>query len=99
RDGHVTGVQTCALPIYHFKLVTEGFRVPPGQVYQAIESPRGELGVHAVSDGTTRPYRVHYREPSFVNLQAIPALAEGGLLADVKIGRASWREGGAGGGA
>ncbi|WP_203925078.1 NADH-quinone oxidoreductase subunit D, partial [Rugosimonospora africana] len=55
--------------IHHFKLVTEGFRVPPGQVYVGIESPRGELGVHAVSDGGTRPYRVHYREPSFINLQ------------------------------
>jgi NADH-quinone oxidoreductase subunit D len=75
--------------IHHFKLVTEGFRVPPGQVYVQIESPRGELGVHAVSDGGTRPYRVHYREPSFVNLQAIPAMAEGGMLADVIAGGAS----------
>ena len=75
--------------IHHFKLVTEGFRVPPGQVYVAIEAPRGELGVHAVSAGGTRPYRVHYREPSFVNLQAIPAMAEGGLLADVIAGGAS----------
>jgi NADH-quinone oxidoreductase subunit D len=75
--------------IHHFKLVTEGFRVPPGQVYMAIEGPRGELGVHAVSDGGTRPYRVHYREPSFVNLQALPAMAEGGLIADVIAGGAS----------
>jgi len=75
--------------IHHFKLVTEGFRVPPGQVYVAIEHPRGELGVHAVSDGGTHPYRVHYRDPSFVNLQAIPALAEGALLADVIAGGAS----------
>jgi NADH-quinone oxidoreductase subunit D len=75
--------------IHHFKLVTEGFRVPAGQVYVQIESPRGELGIHAVSDGGTRPYRVHYREPSFVNLQAIPALAEGGMLADVIAGGAS----------
>jgi NADH-quinone oxidoreductase subunit D len=75
--------------IHHFKLVTEGFRVPPGQVYVAIESPRGELGIHAVSDGGTRPYRVHFREPSFVNLQAIPAIAEGGLIADVIAGGAS----------
>lgn len=75
--------------IHHFKLVTEGFRVPSGQVYVQIESPRGELGIHAVSDGGTRPYRVHYREPSFVNLQAIPAMAEGGLLADVIAGGAS----------
>jgi NADH-quinone oxidoreductase subunit D len=75
--------------IHHFKLVTEGFRVPAGQVYVSLEAPRGELGVHAVSDGGTRPYRVHYREPSFVNLQAIPAMAEGGLLADVIAGGAS----------
>ncbi|GAA1587131.1 NADH-quinone oxidoreductase subunit D [Actinoplanes couchii] len=75
--------------IHHFKLVTEGFRVPPGQVYVGIEHPRGELGVHAVSDGGTHPYRVHYREPSFVNLQAIPAMAEGALLADVIAGGAS----------
>jgi NADH-quinone oxidoreductase subunit D len=75
--------------IHHFKLVTEGFRVPAGQVYVALEGPRGELGVHAVSDGGTRPYRVHFRDPSFVNLQAIPALAEGGLLADVIAGGAS----------
>jgi NADH-quinone oxidoreductase subunit D len=68
--------------IHHFKLVTEGFRVPAGQVYSAIESPRGELGVHAVSDGGTRPFRVHVREPSFVNLQAASAMCEGGLLAD-----------------
>ncbi len=69
--------------IHHFKLVTEGFRVPPGQVYVPIESPRGELGYHVVSDGGTRPWRVHVRDPSFVNLQAAPALTEGGLLADV----------------
>jgi NADH-quinone oxidoreductase subunit D len=75
--------------IHHFKLVTEGFRVPPGQVYVAIEGPRGELGVHAVSDGGTRPYRVHYREPSFINLQGLPAMAEGGLIADVIAGGAS----------
>jgi NADH-quinone oxidoreductase subunit D len=75
--------------IHHFKLVTEGFRVPPGQAYVEIESPRGVLGVHAVSDGGTRPYRVHYREPSFVNLQAVPAISEGGLLADVIAGGAS----------
>jgi len=75
--------------IHHFKLVTEGFRVPAGQVYVPIESPRGELGAHVVSDGGTRPYRVHYREPSFINLQAIPAMAEGGLIADVIAGGAS----------
>jgi NADH-quinone oxidoreductase subunit D len=75
--------------IHHFKLVTEGFRVPAGQVYVALEGPRGELGAHVVSDGGTRPYRVHFRDPSFVNLQAIPAVAEGGLLADVIAGGAS----------
>ncbi|GAC1325065.1 MAG: NADH-quinone oxidoreductase subunit D [Mycobacteriales bacterium] len=69
--------------IHHFKLVTEGFRVPAGQAYTAIESPRGELGTHIVSDGGTRPYRVHVRDPSFVNLQAVPAMTEGGLIADV----------------
>jgi NADH-quinone oxidoreductase subunit D len=69
--------------IHHFKLVTEGFRVPPGQVYAAVESPRGELGVHVVSDGGTRPFRVHLREPSFINTQALPALVEGGMLSDV----------------
>jgi NADH-quinone oxidoreductase subunit D len=75
--------------IHHFKLVTEGFRVPAGQVYVSIEGPRGELGAHTVSDGGTRPYRVHFREPSFINLQAIPAMAEGGLIADVIAGGAS----------
>jgi NADH-quinone oxidoreductase subunit D len=69
--------------IHHFKLVTEGFRVPPGQVYVPIESPRGELGYHLVSDGGTRPMRVHVRDPSFVNLQSMPAMCEGGLVADV----------------
>ena len=69
--------------IHHFKLVTEGFRVPAGQAYTAVESPRGELGVHMVSDGGTRPYRVHYRDPSFTNLQAVAAMCEGGMVADV----------------
>jgi len=69
--------------IHHFKLVTEGFRVPTGQVYQAIESPRGELGVHIVSSGGTRPYRVHFRDPSFTNLQAVAAMSEGGQVADL----------------
>jgi NADH-quinone oxidoreductase subunit D len=68
--------------IHHFKLVTEGFRVPAGQVYSAIESPRGELGVHLVSDGGTRPFRAHVREPSFVNLQSTAAMCEGALIAD-----------------
>ena len=69
--------------IHHFKIVTEGFRVPAGQCYTAVESPRGELGVHMVSDGGTRPYRVHYRDPSFTNLQAVAAMCEGGMVADV----------------
>ncbi|BBZ05386.1 NADH-quinone oxidoreductase subunit D [Mycolicibacterium chitae] len=69
--------------IHHFKLVTEGIRVPAGQCYVAVESPRGELGVHMVSDGGTRPYRVHYRDPSFTNLQAVAAMCEGGMVADL----------------
>ena len=69
--------------IHHFKLVTEGFRVPTGQVYAAVESPRGELGVHLVSDGGTRPYRVHFREPSFNNLQSTSAMCEGSMVADI----------------
>ncbi|MUL79542.1 NADH dehydrogenase (quinone) subunit D [Mycolicibacterium sp. CBMA 226] len=68
--------------IHHFKLVTEGIRVPAGQVYVAVESPRGELGVHLVSDGGTRPYRVHYRDPSFTNLQAVSVMCEGSMVAD-----------------
>jgi NADH-quinone oxidoreductase subunit D len=79
---HIMGQSMEAL-IHHFKLVTEGFRVPAGQAYAAIESPRGELGCHAVSDGGTRPYRVHFRDPSFANLQALPAMCEGGMIADV----------------
>jgi NADH-quinone oxidoreductase subunit D len=75
--------------IHHFKLVTEGFRVPAGQVYQAVESPKGELGVHLVSDGGTRPYRAHFRDPSFNNLQAAAAMCEGGQLADVIVAVAS----------
>jgi NADH-quinone oxidoreductase subunit D len=69
--------------IHHFKLVTEGFRVPAGQVYVPVESPRGEMGYHVVSDGGTRPYRVHVRDPSFVNLQAVPAMVEGSMISDV----------------
>lgn len=79
---HIMGESMEAL-IHHFKLVTEGFNVPAGQVYSAVESPRGELGVHIVSDGGTRPYRVHYRDPSFTNLQAVAAMCEGGQVADV----------------
>jgi NADH-quinone oxidoreductase subunit D len=69
--------------IYHFKIVTEGFRVPPGEVYQAVESPRGETGYYMVSDGTSHPYRVKVRAPSFANLQALPTIAEGRLISDL----------------
>ncbi len=75
--------------IHHFKLVTEGFRVPPGQAYVPIESPRGELAAHVVSDGGTKPFRVHLRDPSFVNLQAGSALIEGAYIADVIAAMAS----------
>jgi NADH-quinone oxidoreductase subunit D len=68
--------------IHHFKIFTEGFRVPEGEVYMAIESPRGEIGCYMVSDGTSKPYRMHIRAPSFVNLQALPLLLRGGLMAD-----------------
>ncbi|MCW5980231.1 MAG: NADH-quinone oxidoreductase subunit D [Bryobacteraceae bacterium] len=68
--------------IYHFKIVTEGFGVPAGEYYQAIESPRGELAYYVVSDGTAKPYRVFMRTPSFGNLQALPAMTEGRLVAD-----------------
>ncbi|GFG72797.1 NADH dehydrogenase (quinone) subunit D [Mycobacterium botniense] len=82
---HVAKIMSSSMEalIHHFKLVTEGIRVPAGQVYVAVESPRGELGVHMVSDGGTRPYRVHYRDPSFTNLQAVAAMCEGGMVADV----------------
>jgi NADH-quinone oxidoreductase subunit D len=69
--------------IYHFKIVTEGFPVPPGEVYMPIESPRGEMGYYVVSDGTPKPYRVHMRGPSFANLQTLPKMCEGRLIADV----------------
>jgi NADH-quinone oxidoreductase subunit D len=69
--------------IYHFKIVTEGFTVPAGEVYQAIESPRGEMGYYVVSDGTAKPMRVHMRAPSYANLQALPQMCEGKLIADV----------------
>ncbi len=69
--------------IYHFKIVTEGFAVPPGEVYQAVESPRGEMGYYIVSDGTAKPYRVHMRSPSFANMQALNTMCVGRLLADV----------------
>jgi NADH-quinone oxidoreductase subunit D len=79
---HIMGESMEAL-IHHFKLVTEGFPVPPGQVHSFTEAPRGALGVHAVSDGGTRPFRVHFRDPSFNNLQAVAAMCEGGQVADV----------------
>jgi len=69
--------------IHHFKMVTEGISVPAGEVYQPVESPRGELGYYLVSDGGNRPYRVKIRDPSFVNLQAVPSMLEGALVADV----------------
>ena len=69
--------------IHHFKIVTQGIRVPPGEAYVPVESPRGELGVYVVSDGGQRPYRAHIRDPSFANLQAVPELVTGGLIADV----------------
>ena len=75
--------------IHHFKLVTEGFRVPAGQVFQTVEHARGELGVHLVSDGGTKPYRAHFRDPSFNNLQATSVMCEGGQVADVVVSVAS----------
>jgi NADH-quinone oxidoreductase subunit D len=85
---HIMGESMEAL-IHHFKLVTEGFRVPPGQAYVPIESPRGELGASLVSDGGTRPFRAHFMDPSFANLQALPAMVEGGMVADVIVAIAS----------
>ena len=79
---HIMGESMEAL-IHHFKMVSEGFKVPSGEVYVPVESPRGELGYHVVSDGGNLPYRVHVRDPSFVNLQAIPRMVVGGLIADV----------------
>ena len=92
---HITGDRKVALPprhelatsmealIHHFKLVTEGFRVPPGEVYNPVESPRGEMGCFVRSDGSSKPARVHMRDPSFSNLQALPAAARGGYVADL----------------
>ena len=85
---HIMGESMEAL-IHHFKLVTEGFRVPPGQAYVPVESPRGELGAHVVSDGGTRPMRAHFRDPSFTNLQATSVMSEGGMVADVIVAIAS----------
>jgi len=69
--------------IYHFKIITEGFSVPAGEVYQAVESPRGEMGYYVVSDGTAKPYRVHMRAACLANLQTLPQMCEGRLIADV----------------
>jgi len=69
--------------IYHFKIITEGFAVPEGEVYQAVESPRGEMGYYIVSDGSAKPYRVHMRSACLANMQALPKMCEGHLLADV----------------
>ena len=68
--------------IHHFKIFTEGFKVPEGEAYMAVESPRGELGCYIVSDGSSKPYRMHIRGPSFVNLQTLPHMMRGGLIAD-----------------
>ncbi|WP_203568686.1 NADH-quinone oxidoreductase subunit D [Aestuariimicrobium ganziense] len=85
---HIMGESMEAL-IHHFKLVTEGFRVPVGQVYAAVESPKGELGVHLVSDGGTKPYRAHFRDPGFHHLQAVPVMCEGAMMSDVVVAVAS----------
>jgi NADH-quinone oxidoreductase subunit D len=69
--------------IYHFKIFTEGFAPPPGEAFVAVESPRGELGCFVASDGSAKPLRVHFRSPSFINLQALPKLIEGQLISDV----------------
>ncbi len=85
---HIMGESMEAL-IHHFKIVTEGFRVPAGQAYASVESPRGEIGCHLVSDGGTRPYRAHFRDPSFVNLQGTSVMSEGGMISDVIVAIAS----------
>jgi NADH-quinone oxidoreductase subunit D len=69
--------------IHHFKLVTEGFRVPPGEAYVAIEAPRGEIGCFVLADGSSKPARVHFRDTSFVNLQMLPDMSRGALIADM----------------
>src|SRR5690625_1006942 len=85
---HIMGESMEAL-IHHFKIVTEGFRVPAGQAYMPIEAPRGESACHVVPDGGTRPYRAHFRDPSFVNLQGTSVMTEGGMIADVVVALAS----------
>ncbi|MFP7696255.1 NADH-quinone oxidoreductase subunit D [Trueperella sp. LYQ143] len=88
---HVRQIMTESMEslIHHFKLVTEGFRVPAGQVYHMVEHPKGIFGVHLVSDGGTRPYRAHFRDPGFNNLQSLALMSEGGLLADLIIALAA----------
>jgi NADH-quinone oxidoreductase subunit D len=81
---HIMGTSMEAL-IHHFKLVTEGFPVPAGQAYAAVENPKGLLGCHVVSDGGTKPWRAHFRDPGFNNLQALSILCEGGQIADVVV--------------
>lgn len=88
---HISNIMGTSMEslIHHFKLVTEGFKVPSGQVYQTIEHAKGLIGVHLVSDGGTRPYRAHFRDPSFANLQSLAMMTEGGQLADVVVSLAS----------
>jgi len=81
---HIMGESMEAL-IHHFKIVTEGFRVPAGQAYVPIESPKGEIACHVVSDGGTRPYRAHMRDPGFNHLQSVPIQCEGGMISDVVV--------------
>ncbi|MFZ2625611.1 MAG: NADH-quinone oxidoreductase subunit D [Propionibacterium sp.] len=85
---HIMGESMEGL-IHHFKIVTQGFHVPAGEVYQAIEAPGGELGCHAVSDGGTRPYRVHLRDPGFNHVQSLPLMCEGSMLSDAIMAVAS----------
>lgn len=85
---HIMGESMEAL-IHHFKKVTQGFHVPAGQVYTAIEGPSGELGMHLVSDGGTRPYRMHMRDPGFNHIQSLPIMSEGAMLSDVFMALAS----------
>jgi NADH-quinone oxidoreductase subunit D len=95
EGGHIADDRKVVLPprgelqtsmealIHHFKLVTEGFHVPEGEAYSAVESPRGEIGCYVVADGSPKPRRVHMRDPSFVNLQALRPMAKGSYLADL----------------
>jgi len=71
--------------IHHFKLNTEGFTPPKGEIFEAVENPRGEMGFYIVSDGTAQPYRLHMRTPSFVNLQSTDLMARGGFIADLVL--------------